>query len=176
MADGGQGTLGTTERMADHERLTTWAVRCQSRGRPTEPQTQCIPEGLLNCLRNVKPYFDRGMVVSQEDAPFSLDCSIAIALGRLGFKVLASFAMSDRLSLRHRALTCLCSSCTCLGERPHGRATSSLSTSLKEDFPVRAGKSRYLVASSNGWNRSSMSGIVRIKKVHSFISPWVRTA
>ena len=51
------------------------------------------------CLCSWKPYLASGMLVSQDDAPFSLACSIPLCWGvdSLDFRVLAFVTVSERL-------------------------------------------------------------------------------
>ena len=69
VANGGHGTLGAAEDMADAEGLATQAVWASLAG--VHPNLR-HRASLKACLCRLKPYLARGMAVSQEDAPFSL--------------------------------------------------------------------------------------------------------
>ena len=55
-----------------------------------------------------------------------------------------------------------------------GRAMSSRSAPLNVFRPVRAGRNRCRIASSNGLKRSPMSATVLARNIHLLIRPWVR--
>ena len=60
--------------------------------------------------------------------------------------------------------------------RRAGRANKLLIKSLIPDFPVIAGMSFSLMASSSGFSMSAMFGIVRMKQTHLPVRPCVRAA